>query len=259
MSNDTVSDELASKLLVRALAANDHQHQGWPKEAVEHAIWLWNQSQGSVPSLTAVTNYVGRERAEKMLPDLLASRKFHNVLIGHGSSCHYCRVEKETIQSYDFALMQVQETSRKWGETAASATLSLVTLPLLGGVMIRGPSKVHSGAALHLRLIACQKCRSANANILGLFMLNETRASKHPAWEKTSRSRVYKIPGLGKDAFWNEDKDRARWVLGANNVCSLRPNPSLKGSTNGGPPGPAWRYAVHFRQAGPGVPPSAPP
>ena len=37
------------------------------------------------------------------------------------------------------------------------------------------------------------------------------------------------------------------------------PNPSLKGSTNGGPPGPVRRYAVHFRQPGPGVPPLAPP
>ena len=27
----------------------------------------------------------------------------------------------------------------------------------------------------------------------------------------------------------------------------LRPNPSLKGSTNGGPRGPGQRYAVHFR------------
>ena len=37
------------------------------------------------------------------------------------------------------------------------------------------------------------------------------------------------------------------------------PNPSLKGSTNGMPPGPGWRYAVHFRHPGPGVMPLAPP
>jgi hypothetical protein len=36
------------------------------------------------------------------------------------------------------------------------------------------------------------------------------------------------------------------------------PNPSLKRSTNGRPPGPVWRYAVHFRQPGPGVLPLAP-
>ena len=35
------------------------------------------------------------------------------------------------------------------------------------------------------------------------------------------------------------------------------PNPSLKRSANGRPPGPVWRYAVHFRQPGPGVLPLA--
>jgi len=43
-------------------------------------------------------------------------------------------------------------------------------------------------------------------------------------------------------------------------VCltALRPNPSLKQSANGRPPGPVWRYAVHFRHPGPGVQPSSP-
>jgi hypothetical protein len=31
------------------------------------------------------------------------------------------------------------------------------------------------------------------------------------------------------------------------------PNPSLKGSANGRPPGPGWWYAVHFHQPGPGI------
>ena len=39
---------------------------------------------------------------------------------------------------------------------------------------------------------------------------------------------------------------------------ALMPNPSLKRSANGRPPGPVWRYAVHFRQPGPGVLPLAP-
>lgn len=37
------------------------------------------------------------------------------------------------------------------------------------------------------------------------------------------------------------------------------PNPSLKGSTNGMPPAPGRRYAVHFRQPGAGAMPSVPP
>ena len=40
--------------------------------------------------------------------------------------------------------------------------------------------------------------------------------------------------------------------------CTPMPNPSLKRSANGRPPGPVWRYAVHFRQPGPGVLPSSP-
>ena len=40
--------------------------------------------------------------------------------------------------------------------------------------------------------------------------------------------------------------------------AALLPNPSLKRSANGRPPGPVWRYAVHFRQPGPGVLPSSP-
>ena len=39
---------------------------------------------------------------------------------------------------------------------------------------------------------------------------------------------------------------------------TLMPNPSLKLSPNGRPPAPARRYAVHFRQSGPGVLPSVP-
>ena len=38
----------------------------------------------------------------------------------------------------------------------------------------------------------------------------------------------------------------------------VKPNPSLKLSPNGGPRGPGRRYAVHFRQPGPRVPPSVP-
>ncbi len=37
------------------------------------------------------------------------------------------------------------------------------------------------------------------------------------------------------------------------------PNPSLKGSTNGGPPGPGRWYAVHFNRPGPGALPLVPP
>ena len=44
-------------------------------------------------------------------------------------------------------------------------------------------------------------------------------------------------------------------------VCAAPPalpNPSLKRSANGMSPGPGRRYAVHFRQPGPGATPSSP-
>jgi hypothetical protein len=41
-------------------------------------------------------------------------------------------------------------------------------------------------------------------------------------------------------------------------VARVRPNPSVKLSTNGRPPGPSHRYGVHFLWLGPGVLPLAP-
>jgi hypothetical protein len=51
------------------------------------------------------------------------------------------------------------------------------------------------------------------------------------------------------------------WVFGTvgfATVAPARPNPSVKLSTNGGPPGPGRQYRVHFCRPGPGVPPLAP-
>ena len=60
----------------------------------------------------------------------------------------------------------------------------------------------------------------------------------------------------------NDQGVPAGWVHGAQAMATstgvVRPNPSLKRSANGRPPGPVWRYAVHFRQPGPGVLPSSP-
>ena len=40
--------------------------------------------------------------------------------------------------------------------------------------------------------------------------------------------------------------------------AAVTPNPSLKRSANGRPPGPGLRYGVHFLSPGPGVLPSSP-
>ena len=52
-------------------------------------------------------------------------------------------------------------------------------------------------------------------------------------------------------------QNRSKHNLGCQ-PSALMPNPSLKRSANGRPPGPVWRYAVHFRQPGPGVLPLPP-
>ncbi len=54
---------------------------------------------------------------------------------------------------------------------------------------------------------------------------------------------------------------RAAVVQVSRDISTLspaQPNPSLKRSANGMPPGPVWRYTIHFRQPGPGVLPSSP-
>ena len=48
-------------------------------------------------------------------------------------------------------------------------------------------------------------------------------------------------------------------VVSESHPPHMRPNPSLEARPNGRPPGPVWRYAVHFRQPGPGGLPSVPP
>ena len=84
------------------------------------------------------------------------------------------------------------------------------------------------------------------------------RASRRePLWSSGRRSGgvpplLGRQPGRGSTAALEECHVQ---------VCSaarVRPNPSLKRSANGRPPGPVWRYTVHFRQPGPGVLPSSP-
>ena len=57
-------------------------------------------------------------------------------------------------------------------------------------------------------------------------------------------------------------RKRRQSSLGTRNAgsppCPVLPNPSLKRSANGRPPGPGRRYAVHFRRPGPGVLPLSP-
>jgi hypothetical protein len=73
--------------------------------------------------------------------------------------------------------------------------------------------------------------------------------------------------GAGKSTPAAISRRRAAWAYLARPLqlrlgtvglwSSTRPNRSFNRTANGRPPGPVWRYAVHFRQTGPGVLPSS--
>ncbi len=56
---------------------------------------------------------------------------------------------------------------------------------------------------------------------------------------------------------WQPEDDEITMLLPLGGAAHAA-NPSLKRSANGRAPGPVWRYAVHFRQPGPGALPSSP-
>jgi hypothetical protein len=57
-------------------------------------------------------------------------------------------------------------------------------MPLVGVAKLKLPGQSFQGDALPLKLIVCQVCRKKHGNFLGLFMLNEARASHHPLWQQ---------------------------------------------------------------------------
>ena len=79
------------------------------------------------------------------------------------------------------------------------------------------------------------------------------RHAKSLARSADAEYRDCSVPGAEPEPEWSARKEGQ-----ATAMSPVRPNPSLKRSANGRPPGPVWRYAVHFRQPGPGVLPSSP-
>ena len=67
-------------------------------------------------------------------------------------------------------------------------------------------------------------------------------------------------PQRGAGDAWGGRAGVARlWQVGQRaSPKTALPNPSLKRSANGRPPGPGLRYAVHFLSPGPGGLPSSP-
>jgi hypothetical protein len=176
----------------------DHQYKLWSEELVKRARFLWSLNGGQTPTLNQIALQVGVERAKAMLPSVFARRQFLNELLGYRSPCHYCGGTQGLVE-YEFALMRVKTSQRTWGGVAASVALGAVTLPLAGIASIKLPGQSHEGEALGLKLIVCQACRKSQGNFLGIFMLNEARASKHPLWVQLQSAGFTKF--LDSDAM----------------------------------------------------------
>jgi hypothetical protein len=181
MNSQQISDADALTYLTAAAAVEDVERRLWSEELVKRATFLWTLNGGKVPTLNAVAHMVGVERAQAMLPEIVKRRQFLNALLGYRSPCHYCGATDGLLE-FEFALMRVAESRREWGEATASVALGALTLPLIGMAALKLPGQRHEGQALALKLIVCKACRKEHGNVLGLFMLNEKRASRHPLW-----------------------------------------------------------------------------
>jgi hypothetical protein len=175
------SDEDAAALITTALAAADDNFSHWPQPLVKRARDLWMRTQGLVPTIQDVANEVGPHRADRLISDALERRRLVNDLLGYQSPCHYCG-SLEDLCHLNFALLRVEASRRNWAATATTAFAGAISLATLGAAAIALPTKSHSGAGLAMRLVVCKSCRKKNANIFGLFMMNEGRASNHPLW-----------------------------------------------------------------------------
>ena len=96
--------------------------------------------------------------------------------------------------------------------------------------------------------LAVQSVRRAAASI---------GAPGHGQWRRLQHATRRRLQLRARYVWW--PARIAHWHAHSRRTsCAALPNPSLKRSANGRPPGPVWRYAVHFRQPGPGVLSSSP-
>ena len=88
--------------------------------------------------------------------------------------CHKCGAS-DGLKAWNFGLGKADSTKRAWGETAISAALSAVTVPLIGFGMLRLPGKRTSFTVLRLRLVLCDACWRDRAGY-----------SSHPFWNEAN-------------------------------------------------------------------------
>jgi hypothetical protein len=93
----------------------------------------------------------------------------------HSGSCHKCG-SNLPLHTWRFGLGKIVSSRRDWGETAVSAAVSAVTLPLLGAGALRFPGKKTSFHMLQLRLRLCDSCARSK----------DTAYSMHPGWRNAT-------------------------------------------------------------------------
>ena len=83
----------------------------------------------------------------------------------------------------------------------------------------------------------------------------KTKSAMQSPWQAAAGAEYHDCScrGAERPAEWFAYKN-TRVIA----VATVLPNPSLKRSANGRPPGPRSRYGVHFLLRGPGVLPSSP-
>lgn len=198
------TEEEALAFARAVIAANDVDFELWPAESVNWARSKFMKEQKVIPSMESMMRALGGEHGVNMAKLAIEQRKAENELTGYRSPCHYCGNTIDLV-GFDFALMNVASTFRPVGATLTSATISAISIPLLGVGGLALPSKSLRGACHHLKLIVCKPCCKKEGNMFGLFMLNEDRASAHPYWEV--------MQDAGFTTFLNSDRMPAEFKM----------------------------------------------
>ena len=135
--------------------------------------------------------------------------------------------------------------------TSARTTIKLGTIPHL---KLKAAKREDEDAVVIMNeLSSCRHC--LNVKVCPV----EIHRASHSEPLSRSASRSGGVPPLlcrqpRRGSFRGGPSEKTNTP----HLARVRHNPSLKRSANGRPPGPVWRYAVHFRQPGPGVLPSSP-
>ena len=139
-----------------------------------------------------------------------------------------------------------------------------VTLTAIGHRRLDfGQGRLEAGQSKRTRTppLAAKRLTAAIASwppAKGMRQRRNRHGNSQSAGCSLSTRRRREVPRLLLRARFGAARIKGMNTRGYSGSSPVRPNPSLKRSANGRPPGPVWRYAVHFRQPGPGVLPLSP-